>query len=886
MPSSPSPSAETHTDSRTQNGRPPVDRSLRRRFVEAARRAEIVGLVNAATSEEDLGRRFTEELCEVFEAELAFLLDEGCERRAPRAVGAVGASAEEFAGLLGRPECIGAIKYGDAVTLAGTDVLGIGARGAVIAPFRTDEGRVALVGVARLHEPAFDETDRALVEAVTIAAGQALERIWAYEARNRSAKEQAALVRAAKSMSRSLETREVLNTLCEEANRALECDTIAALLGDEVEGYEAMGTAGLPGSFLGFRQPPGTGLGGRAVQESRTLVTHRYQEEGYAPPETGALDRIRSSAAVPLRWDGRTRGFLAMGYTSPRRITTSDVELLEGFAELAGLACANAERHAEVREAAEVDGLTGCLNRDALQRRLGERVAEADRSGEPLSLALLDLDGFKSINDVFGHPSGDAVLKSVGAALRRSVRSFDLVARYGGDEFALILPESSEERARPVLDRVRAAIRSMEVPGGKLTACVGLAERAEAEPLADLLSRADEALREAKGSLSPGSIRRAPRGVGSSAQVAAERGSDRRHRWRAVAGDIGLAVARETDSGASAEAACNELQDVLQLDLCCVLQLVSGGRLEAIAEAGTAPSPPTRDADHGSVGRALREKRPILGDEGAGRRESDLSGRGGARTPAREVAVPLIIGGRAWGALACVAGSQRLDEVDAELVAAVAEHLSASIRTADLYEQLTDSMIGTAEALAAALEAKDSYTADHARSIAELAVEVGRELELPESAIEDLRYGGIFHDVGKIAVPDALINKAGPLTAEEWEVVKQHPATGAEILAPVPFLYGVRTIVRHAHEHWDGSGYPDELKGAQIPLGARIVLAVDAYHAMTSDRPYRRAMSEKEARAELCKHAGTQFDPEVVEALLAVLERREAPKPPVGAAGA
>ena len=165
---------------------------------------------------------------------------------------------------------------------------------------------------------------------------------------------------------------------------------------------------------------------------------------------------------------------------------------------------------------------------------------------------------------------------------------------------------------------------------------------------------------------------------------------------------------------------------------------------------------------------------------------------------------------------------------------------------------------------------------DHARSIADLAVGVGRELNLSESALEDLRYGGIFHDVGKIATPDALINKPGPLTDEEFEVIKQHPAIGAEILAPVPFLYGVRTIVRHAHEHWDGQGYPEGLSGEQIPLGARIVLAVDAYHAMTSDRPYREAMSHPDACKELEDNAGTHFDPEVVEALLAVLSRLQA----------
>ncbi len=327
---------------------------------------------------------------------------------------------------------------------------------------------------------------------------------------------------------------------------------------------------------------------------------------------------------------------------------------------------------------------------------------------------------------------------------------------------------------------------------------------------------------------------------------------------------------------------------MLDLELASVVGLLSGGRLEVMAEAGPrAPSPRFRGAEEGSIGRALREKRPIIGDQEAGRRKGDLDGGSALPAPRRaasEIAVPVIIGGRAWGAIYCI-GSRQLDEVDAELITAVCEHLSASIRIGDLYEQLTQSMIGTAESMAAAMAAKDSYTAGHAHSISELAVEVGREIGLPESALDDLRYGGVFHDIGKIAVPDALINKAGPLTEDEFEIVKTHPVVGAEILAPVPFLYGVRTIVRHAHEHWDGSGYPDGLKGRRIPLGARIMLAVDAYHAMTSDRPYRARLSEKEADGELAARAGSQFDPEVITALMSVLARRLATRP-VGAAGA
>jgi diguanylate cyclase (GGDEF)-like protein len=856
--------------------------ALRRRFVEAARRAEIVGLVNAANSEADLGLRFTEELCEVFDAELAFLLDEGDESNPPRAIASVGFPPERAGVLLDRTEASSALTHMKAGALTGEDVLGVGLRSAILAPFRTDDGRGLLVVVGRLYDRAFDETDRSLVEAVTLAVGQALERIWAYESRDRSARQQAALVRAAQSMSRSLEISEVIQTLCDESQLAIGSDTNAISLGDEVEGYVVVGTAGPP-NFVGFRRSPGSGLGGRAAQAGRTMVTHSYQEDGYAPPEAPELADVRSAVAVPLRWADRVRGFHSCGWRSPKRITSSEVELLEGFAELAGLACANAERHATLREAAEVDGLTGCLNRYALQEQLDELIARAEQSGAPLSLALLDLDGFKSINDVFGHLSGDAVLTSVGAALRSTVRGEDVVARYGGDEFALILPDSDEERAAPVLDRVRAAIRSMDVPGGALTACVGLAERADSESLKDLLGRADDALREAKGSTNPGSIRRASRG-GSVAPVpprSRTTDDERRQRWRAVGGDIGLAIARDTDPTAAAFTAAEELREVLELEVCAVLRLASEGRLEEVASAGVLPGERWLAADRGTIGRALGEKRAVLGERGSDRRERDHRTaeprEDDRRTPgevASELAVPLLIGGRAWGAIGCIAKERTLDLFDVELVAAVADHLSSAIRTGDLYEQLTESMIGTAEALAAALEAKDQYTADHARSIAELAVDVGRELDLPESAIEDLRYGGIFHDVGKIAVPDYLINKPGPLTEEEFEVVKEHPAKGAEILAPVPFLYGVRTIVRHAHEHYDGGGYPEGLRGEQIPLGARIVLAVDAYHAMTSDRPYRAAMSHQEALTELEDCSGTQFDPEVVEKLLIVLRRR------------
>jgi putative nucleotidyltransferase with HDIG domain len=200
------------------------------------------------------------------------------------------------------------------------------------------------------------------------------------------------------------------------------------------------------------------------------------------------------------------------------------------------------------------------------------------------------------------------------------------------------------------------------------------------------------------------------------------------------------------------------------------------------------------------------------------------------------------------------------------------------MRTAVLYERLERAYLGTAEALAAALEAKDAYTADHARSIAEQAEAVGRRLGMSEPDLRDLRLGAVFHDIGKIAVPEAILNKPGALTPEERAVMERHTIVGEQILAPVEFLAGVCKLVRHEHERWDGGGYPDGLAGAEIPLGSRIILACDALHAMTSDRPYRSALPADVAHAELRRNAGTQFDPAVVEALLAEVgaSRRDA----------
>jgi putative nucleotidyltransferase with HDIG domain len=183
-------------------------------------------------------------------------------------------------------------------------------------------------------------------------------------------------------------------------------------------------------------------------------------------------------------------------------------------------------------------------------------------------------------------------------------------------------------------------------------------------------------------------------------------------------------------------------------------------------------------------------------------------------------------------------------------------------------------LLDTITALAHAIEAKDNYTINHCERITFRAVALAQTLALPQQEIENIRLGSILHDVGKIGIPDAILNKPGKLTSEEYEIIKQHAAIGARIVQSVGALQEVAPIVRHHQERYDGTGYPDGLAGEDIPIGARIIAVVDAYGAMTEDRVYRKALGHHAAIAELRRCAGTQFDPVIVDAFIRLLEDR------------
>ena len=204
-------------------------------------------------------------------------------------------------------------------------------------------------------------------------------------------------------------------------------------------------------------------------------------------------------------------------------------------------------------------------------------------------------------------------------------------------------------------------------------------------------------------------------------------------------------------------------------------------------------------------------------------------------------------------------------------------YVPAQVRQALLREgerrrqQQEESYVATIGALAAALDAKDRYTEAHSRETAELAVNVGKRLGLMGEQLRLLEYGALLHDIGKIGIPSYILQKPGPLTSEEFAIMREHPVIGERILAAVPFLASLGPIVRGEHERWNGTGYPDGLKGEDIPIESRIIHACDAFHAMASDRAYRKALSREAIIAEFDKGRGEQFDPRVVEVMLELI---------------
>jgi diguanylate cyclase (GGDEF)-like protein len=440
---------------------------------------------------------------------------------------------------------------------------------------------------------------------------------------------------------------------------------------------------------------------------------------GLAIALIGALAGSAGFAAIVVRRQNRRLSALAerlatanddSGLVAADAHQIQDPRLRRSFEQLA-------ERVADTWRLATVDPLTGVANRQALLTRADEELARAARYKRPLALVMVDLDHFKRLNDAHGHAAGDVVLRTVAQLLAENVRAVDLIGRFGGEEFVVVLPETDADAAASVAEKLRRIVAGTPVrlPDGH----------------------------EVTVTLSAG-----------------------------VAGGPGEILG----------------QDTLLRD--------ADAALYSAKALG-------RDTVY-----VFRE----TGDEHTIRRSP-------IRAEARNAAIDV---GRA-------------------------------------------AMAAAQDALLRSLESLPAHAGKPSELIAEASLAMARAIDLPQGELDRLRTASLLHDLGKLAIPEEILNKPADLEASEWRVVTEHPKIGQVVLEQAGALRDAAMIVLHHHEWFDGRGYPYGLAGNDIPVGARIVAICDAYEAMIAGRPYREAVSHEAAIAELRRMAGVQFDPELVE---------------------
>lgn len=502
-----------------------------------------------------------------------------------------------------------------------------------------------------------------------------------------------------------------------------------------------------------------------------------------------------------------------------------------------------------LKELALQDPVTGLRNYRDFHTMLASELERSRRDDDAWSIVLFDVDGFREINER-GPWEGDRVLREVGVAIAVACRSSDLAAHIGSDEFSLILPSTTNEDAQRTAERIAADVA--ERTGGASLSFGTASWPQDGDSKELVLLRADMQLQAAKPP--PEAI------LASFVRTSAP----------APDGPIPgiqqiLSLAREQLDMEVAYVA--ELTDTRQ-----TLRAIAGDASSFGAELGSAV-PVEATYCQRMVAGDIPNAVPDTADEP----ELAVLAVTAAAGIGSYLGVPLVLSdGRVYGVVCAVSHGPKPELADrhVELMRFIARLLAGQIER-DEQEARTrrsEAELAGIDALLSALLARDHYTGKHSKTVVELATRVARRQGLAEEHVREIAQVALLHDIGKVGIPDSVLQKRGSLSVQEWDLMRQHPIIGARILSGTETLAHLAAAVKAEHERFDGSGYPAGLRAEAIPLASRITFACDAYHAMTSERPYRPALDPETASAELRAGAGTQFDPQVVTALLGLLE--------------